>query len=569
MTLIIARLATSILLGYEVPSSHSGAHTVAMTNGANPILRARSTLRPALHLACVICAVAFSPTTSYADELFVGPSDAFTTIGDALSAAVDGDVVTVRAGTYAEAVATSAAGVTLRAEAGGGEVLITTNGRVLDVSHDGFTVEGVVVDGQFGDRDAVRVQADDFTMRDVEVRNTARDCVDLGDVSGVLIEGSRIHHCLNSTSPNCSDASCRSDGHAIVGGAVRDLTIRDSELYAFSGDGFQADPSRGDAGWDNVRIVGCHIWLAPLAEAVGGFAAGVVPGENAVDTKTSDTRAEPGRLTIEDTFVSGFRGGLISNMAAFNLKENVEAHVSRVTVSDSEIAFRLRGATGSRPRGAAVTVDNTVVFDVDTAVRYEDGLDRIVLSASTFGGAIGRLFQDVSRDGPSTIEAQNVLALASSLPAELSGGSNLATGASGFVDAAGHDYHLIAGADAIDTGIALPALLVDRDGTARPAGAGYDVGAYEYCASACSPVDGGVPMPDAGRADGGVMDSGATDGSPGDGGPGDGGGASDSGDAMTLDGGGCGCRVGSTQGAAQPIGLAALALLLWSRRRKR
>lgn len=513
--------------------------------------------RWAVCFACVsFIALAF-PRVAQGDELFVGgPGDAFATIGGALSAAASGDIVTVRAGTYAEAVTTAAEGVTLRAEAGDGEVLITTSGRVLDVSHRGFTVEGVVLDGQFGDRDAVRVRADEFTMRTVEVRSSARDCVDLGDVADVLIEGSRIHHCLNSTSPGCSDASCRGDAHAVVGGAVRRLTIRDSELYAFSGDGFQADPSRSDAGWDDVRIVGCRIWLAPLAEAVGGFAAGVVPGENAVDTKTSDTRAEPARLTVHDTVVFGFRGGLISNMAAFNLKENVSARVDRVTVRDSEIAFRIRGATSSRPRGALASISNAVIFDVDTAVRYEDGLDQVVLTNSTFGGDVARAFQDVSRDGASTIAAQNVLVLAASLPTELSVGTHATAASSDFVDSAGHDYHLVAGAGAINTGVTVRDLLTDRDGTARPAGEGYDIGAYELCASACSPVDGGVPVPDGGAPDVGP-DAGALDAAP----------SPDGGAVDPSEGGGCGCRVGSRRRAAWPGALAALALVAWMRRR--
>jgi hypothetical protein len=47
-----------------------------------------------------------------------------------------------------------------------------------------------------------------------------------------------------------------------------------------------------------------------------------------------------------------------------------------------------------------------------------------------------------------------------------------------FMDAANRDYHLQSDSPAIDTG--LPTVLKDIEGTARPQGSGYDIGAYEY-----------------------------------------------------------------------------------------
>src|SRR5688500_13940090 len=89
------------------------------------------------------------PTAAEADELFVGGAgDPHATIQSALVAAVDGDVVTVRAGTYAEQLGTRRAGVTLRAEAGA-TVVVTNAGRVLDVDHARFTLEGLTLDGEY------------------------------------------------------------------------------------------------------------------------------------------------------------------------------------------------------------------------------------------------------------------------------------------------------------------------------------------------------------------------------------------------------------------------------------
>lgn len=49
-----------------------------------------------------------------------------------------------------------------------------------------------------------------------------------------------------------------------------------------------------------------------------------------------------------------------------------------------------------------------------------------------------------------------------------------------FVSSANRNYHLAAGSVAIDAGISLNAPAIDIEGTTRPQGSGYDIGAYEY-----------------------------------------------------------------------------------------
>ena len=64
-------------------------------------------------------------------------------------------------------------------------------------------------------------------------------------------------------------------------------------------------------------------------------------------------------------------------------------------------------------------------------------------------------------------------------PAEAWQSSNLAVGATAFVNAAAHDYQLAPGSPAIDAGVAIDAVRVDRLGVARPQGTAYDIGAFE------------------------------------------------------------------------------------------
>lgn len=434
------------------------------------------------------------PASGSATEWFVavggtgtGTSAApFGSVQAGLNAALPGDTVTVRGGTYNEAIRTvrngsSGTSITLRAEAGTGPVVVTTPGELLQVDHAYFVVEGIVFDGQYGSADALDVNsgANFLVLRGIEVRRSTRDCIDMGAPSGVLIENALIHHCLNA-------AGGRTDAHGIVAGSVRDLTIRDTEIHTFSGDAFQVDAGRAAPGWDRVTLERCRFWLAPLPNPENGFPAGTVPGENAVDTKTWNG-APRARLVIRDTLAWGFRLGLITNMAAFNLKENIDATVDRVTVWDSEIAFRLRGPTSSAPAGAWVGVQNAVIHNVATAIRYEDDIQNLRVWNTTIGRNVTRPFQAASSSS-SGLDVRNLLLLGGSLPPEASGASNRAVGAAAFVNAGADDYHLSAGSPAIDVGTVIAGVANDRDGVSRPQGPAFDVGAYEFST-------GAVPTP--------------------------------------------------------------------------
>jgi hypothetical protein len=59
-----------------------------------------------------------------------------------------------------------------------------------------------------------------------------------------------------------------------------------------------------------------------------------------------------------------------------------------------------------------------------------------------------------------------------------SGITGTVTGAPMFVAASNHDFRLLPGSPGVDQGIATPAA-TDADGTARPQGAAFDIGAYE------------------------------------------------------------------------------------------
>jgi Calx-beta domain len=406
----------------------------------------------------------------------------FGSIQDALNAAKPGDVVTVRPGTYPQRVAsvragTASAPITLRAEGARGSVILTLAGEVMQIDHPYVVVERLVLDGQYSYAIILDINtpANYFVFRDSEVRRAGRDCVDMGSPTGVLFDGALIHHCLNPRDG-------RTDAHGIAAGAVRNFTIRNTEIHTFSGDAVQLDPARRAPGWDLVTIEGCRFWLEPLPVKTHGFAAGVVPGENAIDTKTYAAGARS-RLVIRNTVAWGFRGGLVGNMAAFNLKEKVDVLLDGVTVTKSEIAFRTRGPGANG--GAWVRLQNGLVYDVTRAIRYEDNIERLEVFNTTIGLGVGSAFQAAS-SGMTGLDVRNVLIAGSSLPPEASAPSNLAVSSASFVAAASGDYHLRDGAIPIDQGDTIDGVLTDRDGASRPRGAAYDVGAYEFAGGSTS-----------------------------------------------------------------------------------
>lgn len=407
------------------------------------------------------------------------PSAPFGRIQNALDVAAPGDVIVVHPGTFNELLRSVRDGaadrpITIRAANGRGSTLVTAPGRVLTVAHAHHSIEGLVLDGQYGANDLVRLAASatGFVLRNSEVRRSSRDLIDMGAVHDVLIEDSLIHHALNA-------ANGRTDAHGIVGGAVRRLTVRNTEIHTFSGDGLQVDAGRDAPGWSDVTIEGCRIWLAPLASAENGFPAGIVPGENAVDTKASSSHPRA-RITIRNTDAWGFKGpSSLSNLAAFNLKEHIDATVDGVTVYDSEIAFRLR-------HPALVRVQNAVVHSVEVAFRYEDGIENLRIWNSTVGGGVSRPFRAAS-SADSAPDVRNLLLLGSSLPPEAARESNLAASSSAFVDTGAHDYRLAAASPAVDAGVTIGDVAVDRNGTPRPQGKAYDIGAYERGAGASPP----------------------------------------------------------------------------------
>jgi hypothetical protein len=201
------------------------------------------------------------------------------------------------------------------------------------------------------------------TLRNCEIRHGRHNAVTVS-AKDVIIDSCKIHHVLAGT------YSDQHDAHGITG-QPNNLTIRNCEIGLTSGDAVQFDPGRGT--WDNVLLENCTLWTGPLPADAALFKKGQRPGENAVDTKQRTTNPRS-RLTIRNCLMYGWnQPSQISNMAALNLKNHVEARVENCLFRDNEICFRVRGGTGEYG-GAVVSIENCAAYDSQVAVRAEDGV---------------------------------------------------------------------------------------------------------------------------------------------------------------------------------------------------
>ncbi|MEM8984368.1 MAG: right-handed parallel beta-helix repeat-containing protein [Pseudomonadota bacterium] len=335
-------------------------------------------------------------------------------------------------------------------------------------------IEDLIVDQRKGASDALRLRnCTSCTVRRIEVRNGTRDGIDANGSDSLLIEDVEIHHLLKGAFGGEEDA------HGIVTTDCNGVTIRRANIHHVSGDSFQADPARVPGRvTDNILIEDSTLWTGPLSSDFNsGWRAGQSPGENAVDTKVARDNIDSAprvSLIIRNVTAYGWdRSSGVSNRAAFNLKEKIEAVVDRVTVYDSEIAFRVRGTFGN----ANTRIANAVIYDVDTAVRAEDDLQNLTVFNSTFGQGIDRLLQVAGGDaGISSWDWQNNAAI-DGFPSSVEGPTNVTASSSDFRNTHDDDYELIASSRLVNQGTTLPSVTVDRLGRQRSAP--YDIGAYE------------------------------------------------------------------------------------------
>lgn len=269
--------------------------------------------------------------------------------------------------------------------------------------------ENILVDGEWGDEDLVRITADNVVLRNCTIRHSRRDAVEVYG-RNVRIENCHIHHVLAGT----FRADKNLDAHGITGRPLN-LTVRNTEISHVSGDALQFDPGRKAEpyAWDNVLVENCFLWTGPLDADYAGYKRGETPGENAFDSKVAPAGPRA-RITIRDTLMRGWGHGSIGNGAALNLKEKIQAVIERCVFVDNDIAFRCRGAGPDRA-SAWITARDCTVHSTARAFRLEAGVENVRISGLALAPTVTRDFDRAP--GPGSGFADTARRTAPSLPA--------------------------------------------------------------------------------------------------------------------------------------------------------
>ena len=344
----------------------------------------------------------------------------------------------------------------------------------LSLSGDNLIFDGIDVDHRKDPSDAIRIRgARNVTIRNALLRNGARDAIDADQADGLLVEDVEIAYFLNGSFGSLDDS------HGLAITSTDGVTLRRANIHHVSGDSLQVDPNRTPGAIsDNIVIEDSQLWTGPLEEDFNaGWRQGDSPGENALDTKVLKTGfASEIRMNITLRNVTAYGWSAIpqmANRAAFNLKEKISATLDRITVYDSEIAFRIRGGLGN----ADTVISNAVIHDVETAIRSETSLTNLRVYNSTFGHGIGQNLQHAGGSGGTGSWDWRNNAFVGAKPAEASDSSNLAATSADFVDSGGRDYHLAGSSSLVNAGVSISMSSMDRDGTTRQEP--FDVGAFE------------------------------------------------------------------------------------------
>lgn len=297
---------------------------------------------------------------------------------------------------------------------------------------------------------------------------------------------------------------------------VTDLTVKDC-VMSYCGFGGMGGPAGQYGGWRNVVVDGCTLSYS------GHYYQGG-PGPSPYDRPDGfGIEASEGPIEIKNTLAEHNRGdGLDCKAANTYIHECVVANNScdgvKLWGHDSRLLNALVYGTGDGQGGgspwagivaseddtpnAQFTIENVTVGDNPARdaypiyVQYDSQVPMSLTVRNTviangsgapyFGPAVKLTCEnnDFFRPGEpdNQVEANGRTYSAAELEGGALGPGNISKDPAFVAPAWGSqgDYHLKAGSPAIDSGTAVGAPAIDLDGGGRPAGAGFDMGCYEY-----------------------------------------------------------------------------------------
>ena len=242
----------------------------------------------------------------------------------------------------------------------------------LEITKPGV-YENILVDGQWGTGNRVKITADDVTLRNCEIFNCGGNGVGVF-AKNCIIENCKIHHCLKSTFAQQQDA------HGITGG-WNNLTIRNCEVYYVSGDAVQFDPDRRTNG--KVVIEDCTFWTGPLPVDAAGFKKG-----DPARMRSTPRRRRRRALRHDRALLLPWLEPADSTRQ-HQSERDVLVKVERI-LRDNEIAFRIRGP-GAKG-GANVEIKNCAIYDSAVGLRIEDRPENLKIDKLGVGKGVGKKY---------------------------------------------------------------------------------------------------------------------------------------------------------------------------------
>jgi hypothetical protein len=140
--------------------------------------------------------------------------------------------------------------------------------------------------------------------------------------------------------------------------------------------------------------------------------------------------------------------------------------------------------------GTGCSIYNNILYNINSAYSAILSNEANDFTRYIYNNTVDASTANAVVNSGTTIDSKNNLGPATS-------GSNLAINAAYFVNYAEHDYHLVAGSAPINAGVnTSPTVTTDIDGTARPQGAAYDIGAYEFVGGPAPSTPNTAPTPE-------------------------------------------------------------------------
>jgi parallel beta-helix repeat protein len=397
------------------------------------------------------------------DSAAGGGTTPWKSLQKAADAAVAGDTVIVKAGTYnagmnfyGRAGGTQNGPVTFRSESPLGAVIthsattgVNASLAAINLENGGswYVIDGfkIVSDGSM-QRAGVRISGGDHhVVRNCEVSGAFMGML-VSRTTGTLLEDNKCH---DST-----------DQHGIyVGNATADCVIRGNELYNNNWDGLHMNalngtPNAGALVEDNI----CRNNTLSGMDIEG--VTGATFRNNLVyrDAKHGITIHSQDQADTPVSANCTFENNTIVHNGLFGIQIQApdtqgQVLLNNILISDSSTY----GSFGTSGNPSGLTSDYNVVMD-----NVSTSLGTVKMTLAQWRSSTG---QDTH--------------------------SIIATSTTGlFVNDGGNDFHLRGGALAIDAGAASlagrTAPVSDFSGNARPQGADYDAGAYEYASTGTS-----------------------------------------------------------------------------------